>query len=677
VSEEEITKARQTDIRLCRECNRLYTGMTTCPSCSSNLTLVDHTFFLDKILGKYTIEKTIGVGGMGVVFQGLHLALDKKVAVKVFMPHFEEEGFERRFLREARILAGLKHPNIIEVYDFDISEWGTPYYVMEYLEGNTLRDVINKYPEGLPIPLLCSYLEPITRGLSYAHEKGIVHRDLKPENIFIEEIQGREVLKILDFGIAKVQMEDRETTHLTAADTVMGTPYYLAPEQLTNKNIGPHTDQYALALIVAEMLSGKALRGEKSIGEILYEVHDPIQLDDPLFDKIPGEIKEAITKASMPEPEERFPDIDSFGRTTLNALKEPSLKRISPTTVLEEPARAKIKAKAPLVIGALLALVILIVFFIVVPSGRKGTHKMFEFDPERIGQQEVINDFITLKQTIASPRDVLSILAFQDDTLVLESRGSIYLMDIKSGDSPTPIPLQEKILMGLPNGSVVYFDEYNITSHDFISNDQRGIVRNPPPGETFKMSESGNYLSVKKGAVLTLYRIDNLKHREIFSTPISRGGAGFAMEISSKYLAFTGKGRIYAYLLETGEKILEQPFGEPGAGTIAIHDDTGFMAVGGRKNNVYMYHLNDPTKAQIPLDQGKCLTLGFFPGYPVLIIAKEGELLFLGLPGGAKARYKDPGLNVNDIAVTTHGLITLDKKAGRLTVFSYDKSRLE
>ncbi|NIM15897.1 MAG: protein kinase, partial [Candidatus Aminicenantes bacterium] len=594
------------------------------------------------------------------------------------------------FLREARILAGLKHPNIIEVYDFDISEWGTPYYVMEYLEGNTLRDVINKYPEGLPIPLLCNYLEPITRGLSYAHEKGIVHRDLKPENIFIEEIQGREVLKILDFGIAKVQKEDQESGHLTATDTVMGTPYYLAPEQLTNKNIGPHTDQYALALIIAEMLSGKAVRREKSIGEILYEVHDPIQLDDPLFNKIPGEIKEAITKASMPEPEERFPDIDSFGRTTLNALNEPTLKSISPTIVLEEPeqkapipvkeeepAQAKIKAKAPLIIGAGLILVILIVFFIVVPFGRKGPPKTFEFDPERIGQQDVINDFITLKQTIASPQDVLSILTFQGDTLVLESRGRIYLMDIKSGDSPTPNPLQEKILMGLPNGSVVYIDEYTITSHDFISRDQRVIVRNPPAGETFKMSESGKYLSVKKGAVLTLFRIDNQKLQEIVSTPIFKGGVGFAMGISNKYLAFTSKGRIYAYLLESGEEILNQPFGEPGAGTIAIQDTADLMAVAGRNNNVYLYHLNDPTKAQITLDKGKCLTLGFFPRFPVLIIAKEGELLFLGLPGGAKALYKDPGLNVSDIVVTTHGLIALDKKAGMITVFSYDKSRLD
>jgi len=162
------TKLKQTAFRLCSKCNRLHAGVTTCPSCASPLQLIDYSFFLGKTLGKYTIKEVLGAGGRGIVFQALHTTLDKKVALKIFIPGSDSELFEKRFLREARILAGLKHSNIIEVYDFDISQWGTPYYVMEYLEGETLGDVIKKSCDGLPLQLLSDYLEPVIQAFGTA-----------------------------------------------------------------------------------------------------------------------------------------------------------------------------------------------------------------------------------------------------------------------------------------------------------------------------------------------------------------------------------------------------------------------------------------------------------------------------------------------------------------------------
>lgn len=314
-------RLRQTDFRLCSKCGKLHTGVTTCPSCSVPLQLVDYTFFLGKTLGKYTIETALGAGGMGIVFQALHKTLGKKVALKIFIPGTNAELFEKRFLREARIMAGLKHPNIVEVYDFDISQWGTPYYVMEYLDGKTLGEIIREHPDGIPAFLFPDYLEPTVQALGHAHEKGIVHRDLKPENIFIETAHGKPVVKILDFGIAKSIKGEEDATRLTSTGTVLGTPYYLAPEQVSKKNIGPHTDQYALGLIVAEMFSGKAIRRGKDVGEILYtDVRNPLVLEGISAKKIPRAIRRFLVRATLPDPGGRFPDIGAFGTAVLNAL---------------------------------------------------------------------------------------------------------------------------------------------------------------------------------------------------------------------------------------------------------------------------------------------------------------------------------------------------------------------
>lgn len=314
-------KKTEFDFRLCPKCNKTYTSAIDCPDCGALLKAIDYSFFLKKTFGKYLVKKLIGIGGMGMVFQAVHKTLNKKVAIKVFIPNISEPTYEKRFLKEARILAELKHPNIVEIYDFDISQWHTPYYVMECLEGKNLRDELKRYRSGMPLELAADYLRQMVLCLAYAHEKKVVHRDLKPENIIIENIRGVKIVKILDFGIAKTFLPSLETSNLTATAAVLGSPYYLTPEQIQNRNIGPHTDQYALALVAVEMLTGKMAREGKSVGDIFYkETHYPLRPASLDFKRIPKAVGHALVKATMPEPASRFPDISAFGRHLLDAM---------------------------------------------------------------------------------------------------------------------------------------------------------------------------------------------------------------------------------------------------------------------------------------------------------------------------------------------------------------------
>ena len=672
-------KLIQTDFRLCPKCNKLHTALTTCPACASSLTLVDYTFFLGKTLGKYTIKKVLGAGGMGIVFQALHNTLNKKVAVKIFVPSSDDPSFEKRFLREAQILAGLNHPNIVEVYDFDISEWGTPFYVMEYLEGKTLGEVIKGFPKGLPVRMVESLIEPVFQGLSHAHKNGIVHRDLKPENIFIEEIQDKQVVRILDFGIAKSITAGDEAATLTATKTVLGTPYYIAPEQVLNKNVGTHTDQYALALIIAEMLSGVVIRSGKNVGEILFsDAHKQVQLEDSILKKIPGELKQPLVKATRLEPEKRFPDINSFGSAVLKGLYAAGSKgtyRI-PTAPSTKDVRLEGKKKQMLwlSLAAVSVLLILIIVYMLVPFGdktsRSGTGGQ---KPEKQA------DFLILKQSVAIPPDAVKILTFQENTLVVQGPGTIYLIDIESTAPPTGIPLEERIVRGLPGGNLVSMDNFSITSRNFIDGGDSLLVRNPPAGEQIKISESGQFLAVKKGTVLTLYRVDRQKlHPEkVKSITTPKENPGFVMEISDRYFVLFSGGRIHAYGLEPFGEILNQAVESSGTGFIAVQDNQSLAALAGGDGKIRIYNLKEGSAVQTVSEPGETLAVEFFPNAPVLIISKPGGLLFHGLPGKDLARYEEPGLAAVDLVLTTHGLMALDKKTGRINIYRLLKNERE
>lgn len=200
--------------------------------------------------GRYQIEQQLGEGGMGVVYRARHVHLNKPVAIKLVRSVPTPE-LRQRFLREAQAASMISHPNIVSVNDYGVLPSGHPYLVMEYLAGQTLSKLIKA---GSVLPLrTCRIARQIALGLLAAHDKQIVHRDLKPDNIFLlEEAGASDIVKIVDFGIARVLT----ATQLTVTGALMGTPQYLPPEQANGSHVDARADQYSLGCILYQMLSG-------------------------------------------------------------------------------------------------------------------------------------------------------------------------------------------------------------------------------------------------------------------------------------------------------------------------------------------------------------------------------------------------------------------------------------
>jgi tRNA A-37 threonylcarbamoyl transferase component Bud32 len=203
--------------------------------------------------GRYLVQGVIGEGGMATVYRATHTMLERECAVKVMNPAMASDPTVReRFRREAKSTQSLAHPNVIEIFDQGETPEGTPYIVMELLKGRTLADLVEKgrLQPDRSVPIMIQ----VARGIARAHDLGVVHRDLKPENIFIcARDDGSDLVKILDFGIARSRSDSR----LTNAGELFGTPQYLAPERITGGETGPSVDLYALGVIFFEISTGK------------------------------------------------------------------------------------------------------------------------------------------------------------------------------------------------------------------------------------------------------------------------------------------------------------------------------------------------------------------------------------------------------------------------------------
>ncbi len=206
--------------------------------------------------GKYRLERPLAEGGMGVVWIARHIELDVEVALK-FISDQDSEGADRaraRFKREAKAAAQLKSPYVAHVYDYGV-EQSMPYIAMEMLEGQSLAEFMEHH--GPLSPLQATPLvEQLCRGLQAAHAKGIVHRDLKPSNVFIARMEDQEVVKILDFGIAKLTGTRLERSERTKSGVVLGSPFYMSPEQAEGSGVDGRTDLWAAAVLLFEMLTG-------------------------------------------------------------------------------------------------------------------------------------------------------------------------------------------------------------------------------------------------------------------------------------------------------------------------------------------------------------------------------------------------------------------------------------
>ena len=251
---------------------------------------------------RYNIVELIGRGGMGSVYLGKHLMIGRRVAVKILREEFaRNQEMIVRFYREAQAAAAIGHRNIIDVFDVGVTPSGNPFLVMEYLEGESLYDLL-KRKQRISLSAACGIMEPVLLALDAAHKKDIVHRDLKTANIFLVRIIGEKPLvKLIDFGVSKMVPKD-EQARLTRTGAILGTPHYMSPEQAQgSSNTDSRTDVYAAGVILYEMLTGVLPFEEdnylKLIQRIVFGEYTPPEQVYPDFPtKVDPIIKRVLAK---------------------------------------------------------------------------------------------------------------------------------------------------------------------------------------------------------------------------------------------------------------------------------------------------------------------------------------------------------------------------------------------
>ena len=281
---------------------------------------------------EYILEKELGRGGMAIVYLGRDARLGRKVAVKVLPPEltYGSKGSTiERFKREAQTAAKLDHPNIIPVYR--VSPGGTLFwYVMKYLDGEPLDRILER--EGqLTVERTVAIVSEVAEALDYAHQNQVVHRDVKPANVVVDK-KGR--VTVTDFGIAKAL----DANTLTASGSIIGTPYYMSPEQCKGKRVGPAADQYSLAVMAYQMLGGHVpFTGDSAVEIVHKHVADPVPPLGILRPQLPEKVIAVVERGLAKTPEERFATVAEFARVLAGASEGVNVVVAPPTK--PEPIR--------------------------------------------------------------------------------------------------------------------------------------------------------------------------------------------------------------------------------------------------------------------------------------------------------------------------------------------------
>ena len=338
-------------MRVCPTCRAEFPeGANYCPNDGRELedqdtSAAEEDRFLGELFdNRYRIESRLGQGGMGMVYAARHVMIDKPVAIKVLRHEYcRDKGLVQRFIREARAASRIGHANIVDVTDFGTLPDGHIFFVMEYLLGWTLGQLMRK-ARGMPLSRVADLALQICRGLGAAHAKGIIHRDLKPENVFvvnprtndresvidIETGQRRDFVKLLDFGIAKFNYGQK--TRLTRLGSVFGTPQYMCPEQAGGEDADHRGDVYSLGCILYEMVTGQVpFTSDTFMGTLtkhMFEQPLPLRQLRPDLG-ISAQLEQVVLRMLAKDPKERFqsmaevavelqvfaPDADPMGGT--------------------------------------------------------------------------------------------------------------------------------------------------------------------------------------------------------------------------------------------------------------------------------------------------------------------------------------------------------------------------
>ncbi len=255
--------------------------------------------------GKYRVIKLLGIGGMGAVYAAKRLALGDVVAIKCILQSQNTEANRARFIREARAVARIRHPHVVQVFDFGEPPGRSPYMVMEYLEGPTLAQVL-KERQHLAVDRALRVFARICSAVEAGHRRGVIHRDLKPGNVILARSDdGRESVKVLDFGLARMT-SNAASLALTNPGSMMGTCSYMAPEQIEGAGTGQGSDVFSLGVMLYEMLTGKLpFAGQTQLATMLRIAEGKFDSPTTHVEGLSGELVAAIESALSNDPEQR------------------------------------------------------------------------------------------------------------------------------------------------------------------------------------------------------------------------------------------------------------------------------------------------------------------------------------------------------------------------------------
>ena len=400
------------------------------------------------IEGKYRIERLLGKGGMGQVFLAHDLTLEREVAIKVLPPDVaQDDQVVRRFQQEAKTAAKLDHPNIIPIYRVE-SEGGLNYFVMKYISGTSLEDLLEQ-KEPLPVPEIQRVLWEAACELGHAHQRGVVHRDVKPANIMFDH-DGRVMLT--DFGISKAL---QAATGFTATGMIIGTPHYMAPEQGKGAPVDGRADQYSLGVVGYRMITAELPFSGDSVHTIIYKhIYEEPPLASTKRPGIPGALTVAISRALAKEPDQRFPTMEDFAtavwpeqpvaspaksrgaaRPRSRATAEaPTEITGAPTTPLAQPARRRSRARA--VIGLVVVAAGVGAYLML---GRKGSGEQAAVPPapevDTVRIQDTIR--VPVRASREPPRRAAPAVEAQGFlTIAADPFGQVYIDGVDAGQTP-------------------------------------------------------------------------------------------------------------------------------------------------------------------------------------------------------------------------------------------------
>jgi serine/threonine protein kinase len=286
---------------------------------------------------RYLIEATLGKGGMGMVYKALDRILEEPVAIKVLRPDLAADGdMARRFRSEIKLARRVSHRNVCRIHEYG-EQGGLRFISMEWVDGNDLRDELKSHPGGLPLEQAFDTALQLADGLDAIHEVGIIHRDLKTQNVMID---ARGLVRLMDFGIAR-SVDRAESSGVTLAGQVMGTPEYMSPEQAEGRKLDVRTDIYSLGVVWFELFTGRVpFKGNTTVETLLKHLRDPPPLEGPESTRIPRAVVPVLRKALAKRSDERYASAAEM-RAALNNARgavAPSSRTLSTRPMTAAPA---------------------------------------------------------------------------------------------------------------------------------------------------------------------------------------------------------------------------------------------------------------------------------------------------------------------------------------------------